>query len=199
MKKQIFTLLAALFVTVGAHAQRVPGFQVGLKGALNFSNLKSDDNQWLSSSTRTGYQLGIYTRIGNAIHIQPELYFTGKESDATFDDNGSSVEAKMSFTTLDLPVLLGSRVGLGNMGLRFQAGPLISFMVDNNIGDALKEVINVDEYRKNAFSVVGGVGLDIGNLRADLRYEHALNSLAGENAPDQRMNVWSVGVGFRLF
>src|SRR5690606_41807661 len=118
MKKQFFTLAAALFIALGVQAQRVPGFQVGLKGALNFSSLKSDDNQWLSSSAKTGYQIGIYTRIGNAIHIQPELYFTGKESDAKFDDQGSSVEAKMSFTTLDLPVLLGSRVGLGNMGLR---------------------------------------------------------------------------------
>lgn len=199
MKKHMLTLVGALMMALGVQAQTIPGFQLGIKGALNFSNLRSDDNQWLSSSSRNGYQIGIYTRIGGAIHVQPELYLTGKGSEAEFEDAGGSVKAKMEFTTLDLPVLLGSRVGVGSVAVRFQAGPLISFVVDEKVGDALSQVIDLDDYKKNAFSVVGGVGLDLGKLRADLRYEHALNSLSGDNAPDQRMNVWSIGIGYRLF
>lgn len=199
MKKQIFTALALLLVVIGVQAQSVPGFQLGLKGAWNFSKLKSDDNQWLSSSTRNGYQLGIWTRIGGVVHVQPELYLTGKNSEASFDDNGGSVEADLKFTTLDLPVLLGSRVGLGPIAIRFQAGPLVSFVVDKNIGEALQQVLDVKDYKNNAFALVGGVGLDMGKLRADIRYEHAMNSLSGNKAPDQRMNSWSVGIGLRLF
>lgn len=199
MKKQILTTMALLFAVASLQAQTVPGFQLGLKGAWNFSTLKSDDDRWLSSSTRNGYQLGIWTRIGGVVHVQPELYLTGKSSEASFENNGGTVEADMSFTTLDLPVLLGSRVGMGGFALRFQAGPLVSFLVDKNIGEALGQVLDVDDYKNNAFSLVGGVGLDIGKLRADLRYEHAMNSISGDNAPDQRMNVWTVGIGLRLF
>lgn len=199
MEKRILIMAILLLSVVGLQAQTVPGFQLGLKGAWNFSTLKSDDNVWLSSSTKTGYQLGIWTRIGGVVHVQPELYLTGKSSEASFQDNGGSVTADMSFTTLDLPVLLGSRVGLGPVALRFQAGPLVSFVVDKNIGEALEQVLDVNDYKNNAFALVGGVGLDIGKLRGDIRYEHAMNSISGDNAPDQRLNVWTVGIGLRLF
>src|SRR5690554_1359076 len=149
MEKRILIMAILLLSVVGLQAQTVPGFQLGLKGAWNFSTLKSDDNVWLSSSTKTGYQLGIWTRIGGVVHVQPELYLTGKSSEASFQDNGGSVTADMSFTTLDLPVLLGSRVGLGPVALRFQAGPLVSFVVDKNIGEALEQVLDVNDYKNN--------------------------------------------------
>src|SRR5690554_2294058 len=197
MKKLSLLFILVFVASVGVQAQGM--FQFGIKGAFNYSKLKSEDNRWLSSANKTGYQVGIWTRIGGVIHVQPELYLTGKSSEANFVVNANDVKADVNFTSLDLPILLGSRVGLGPVGLRFQAGPLISFVVDKKVGDALQNVIDVDEYKNNTVALVGGVGLDVGKFRADVRYEHAMNSLTRESSPEQKINVWTVGVGIRLF
>lgn len=198
MKKQL--LLAAILVglTFSVHAQSSM-FQLGIKGAFNYSNLKSEDNRWLSSDNKTGYQVGIWTRIGNVVHVQPELYLTGRSSEAQFEFNDQDIKADVSFTSLDLPVLLGTRVGIGNVGLRFQAGPMVSFVVDKSVGEALGQIIDADSYKDNAFALIGGVGLDLGKFRADVRYEHAMSSLVKDQVPDQKFSAWSVGVGLRLF
>lgn len=191
--------LLVLFLVSGVMVANAQIFQFGLKGALNYSQLRSDDNRWLSSSNKTGYQAGVWARIGGLIHVQPEVYFTGKSSEAKFDFNNSDVKADVTFTSVDVPLLLGTRVGLGPVGLRFQAGPLFSFVVDKNVGDALSQVIDINGYKDNTTAIVGGVGLDVGKFRADLRYEHGMTSLSKEGFEDQKFRVWSVGVGLRLF
>lgn len=197
MKKFSLILIFVFVATIGVQAQGM--FQFGIKGAFNYTNLKSEDNRWLSSDNKTGYQVGIWTRIGGIVHVQPELYLTGKSSEAVFEFNSNDVKADVNFTSLDLPILLGTRVGLGPVGLRFQAGPLVSFVVDKKVGDALENVINIDEYKDNTVALVGGVGLDIGKFRADVRYEQAMNSLTKDSSPEQKLKVWTVGVGIRLF
>lgn len=197
MKKFSLILIFVVVATIGVQAQGM--FQFGIKGAFNYTNLKSEDNRWLSSDNKTGYQVGIWTRIGGVIHVQPELYLTGKSSEAVFELNSNDVKADVNFTSLDLPILLGTRVGLGPVGLRFQGGPLVSFVVDKKVGDALENVIDIDEYKDNTVALVGGVGLDIGKFRADVRYEHAMNSLTKDSSPEQKLKVWTVGVGIRLF
>lgn len=191
--------LLVLFLVSGVMVANAQIFQFGLKGALNYSQLRSDDNRWLSSSNKTGYQAGVWARIGGLIHVQPEVYFTGKSSEAKFDFNNSDVKADVTFTSVDVPLLLGTRVGLGPVGLRFQAGPLFSFVVDKNVGDALSQVIDINGYKDNTTAIVGGVGLDVGKFRADLRYEHGMTSLSKEGFEDQKFRGWSVGVGLRLF
>ncbi|HZH55247.1 MAG TPA: porin family protein [Sphingobacteriaceae bacterium] len=198
MKKQLLFIACLVGFTYSAHAQSSM-FQMGIKGAFNYSNLKSEDDRWLSSDNKTGYQIGIWTRIGNVVHVQPELYLTGRSSEAQFEFNDQDIRADVSFTSLELPVLLGSRVGIGNVGLRFQAGPMVSFVVDKSVGDALGQIIDVDSYKDNSFSLIGGVGLDLGKFRADLRYEHAMSSLVKDQIPEQTYSAWSVGVGLRLF
>src|SRR5690554_5052462 len=146
MKK--YLIMVAVFVagTLAAQAQMSPGFQLGVKGGLSFSTLKSDEGNWLDASTRTGYQAGIWTRIGGAgLHLQPELYVTGKSSEANIAELDRDAEGNISFTSLDLPVLLGTRVGLGAAGVRIYAGPVISFVFDKNIGETLGQVVDFDE------------------------------------------------------
>ncbi len=197
--KKYFILLCLFTATVFvANAQLLPTFQFGVKAGLNFSNLKSEDGGWLDASTRTGYQAGVWARIGGAgIHFQPELYVTGKSSEAKLVDRDE--KGKVTFTSLDLPLLLGTRIGLGPAGLRIQAGPVVSFVMDKNIGESLRQVTEFSEYKNQAWAVTGGLGLDISNFRADVRYEHGLSELSkNDNAP-QKVNLWTVGIGYRLF
>lgn len=200
MKK--YFIIAALFVATavtGAHAQLLPSFQLGVKAGLNFSSLKPENGNILDASTRTGYQAGLWARIGGAgVHFQPELYVTGKSSEARLVETGE--EGKVTFTSLDLPLLLGTRVGLGPVGLRIVAGPVVSFVVDKNIGETFRnEVLNVSNYKNQAWAVTGGLGLDISNFRADLRYEHGLSELSRNGQTPQKMNLWTIGIGYRLF
>jgi len=198
MKK--FFIIAFLLTTtfMGANAQLLPSLQFGVKAGLNFSSLKSDNDRFLAASTRTGYQAGVWARIGGAgVHFQPELYVTGKSSEAKLVEGNE--EGKVSFTSLDLPLLLGTRIGLGPAGLRIVAGPVVSFVVDKNIAQSLQQVTNFGDYKNQAWAVTGGLGLDISSFRVDLRYEHGLSELSkNDNAP-QKLNLWTVGVGYRLF
>ncbi|GGC26898.1 hypothetical protein GCM10011386_18720 [Parapedobacter defluvii] len=199
MKKFFITAFLLTSAIVGANAQLLPSLQFGVKAGLNFSSLKSDNEKYLDASTRTGYQAGVWARIGGAgVHFQPELYVTGKSSEAKLVEQNE--EGKVSFTSLDLPLLLGTRIGMGPAGLRIVAGPVVSFVVDKNIANTFTEqVLNVDDYKNQAWAVTGGLGLDISNFRVDLRYEHGLSELSKNDSAPQKLNLWTVGVGYRLF
>jgi len=198
MKKYFILTFLIASTVFGASAQLLPSIQLGVKGGLNFSTLRSEDGGWLDASTRTGYQAGIWARIGGAgVHFQPELYITGKSSEAKLVDRDE--EGKVTFTSLDLPLLLGTRVGLGLAGLRIHAGPVVSFVVDKNIGQSLQEVTQFSEYKNQAWAVTGGLGVDISNFRADLRYEHGLSELSKNDSAPQKVNLWTIGIGYRLF
>lgn len=186
-----------------AQAQLLPTFQFGLKGALNYSQLRTADGGWLNSDHKAGYQAGLWARIGGAgVHLQPELYITGKNTQITVnpnDINAAVTTAEASFTSVDVPVLLGTSVGLAGVNLRFQAGPLFSFLIDKNLGSALGNAMNISEYRNALVAATGGVGLDIGKLRADVRYEHGITNMSTQDGQSQRVSLFSVGVGYRLF
>jgi len=198
--KKVFLSICLLFSTVWmASAQLLPTFQLGIKGGLNFSSLKTD-GEWLSSSAKAGYQAGLWARIGGAgFHFQPELYVTGKSSEATFKEDGGNVKADVTFTSLDLPLLLGTRIGLGPIAARVQVGPVVSFMLDKGIGNALKGVTEFKDYKNQAIALTGGVGVDIMKFRADLRYEHGLSDISKDGSEGQKISLWTIGVGYRLW
>lgn len=197
MKKYtILTLIMVFCTTVFVQAQSIPGVQLGIKGAWNYTKLKSDNENWFSSTNKSGYQAGIWARFGGALHLQPELYVTGKSSEATIEENGTNIKADINFTTLDLPVLLGSRIGMGALAFRIQAGPVMSVVIDKNIGEAISQI---PDYKNQSFGITGGIGVDIGRLRADLRYEQGLSNLTKDEVKNQKASLWSLGVGLRLF
>jgi len=154
MKKILPALLLICGSVATAQAQLLPGFEVGLKGGLNFSKLKSD-GKYFNSDTKAGYQAGLYGRVGVlGFHIQPEVYLTGKNTKVTNQD-GQSTDVK--FTTVDIPVLLGKRFGLGPIGARIQTGPIFSFKVDDKQDSPIAN-LNPDSYKKNGTAWAFGVG-----------------------------------------
>jgi hypothetical protein len=73
MKK---TLLIAAFFMIGATAAmaQLPSFNLGIKGGVNYSELKSKEDLTDANSI-LGYQFGVWTRLGGAgIYLQPEVY-----------------------------------------------------------------------------------------------------------------------------
>ncbi|MDB5090748.1 MAG: hypothetical protein JWR09_4742, partial [Mucilaginibacter sp.] len=94
MKKILLSATLLIAVCISAQAQ----FSLGIKGGVNFSKINTDN---LSSSTRTGYQAGIFTRFGNDLYLQPELYLSGTGGDFHSSDN--SVSGNAHFTNLNVP------------------------------------------------------------------------------------------------
>lgn len=195
MKKILPTLLLVLGAGSIAQAQVLPSFEIGLKGALNYSKLKED--KFFNSDNKAGYQAGIYSRIGVlGFHVQPEVYITGKNAKVTLED---ATSGDIKFTSVDIPVLLGKRFGLGPIGARIQTGPVFSFITSDKEDSNIKDALNFSEYKKSSTAWAFGAGLDLASLRVDLRYELGLNNIAKGGESSQKINMWSIGLGYRLF
>src|SRR5215217_6584387 len=132
MKKIFLVVLLAGF-SHAAISQVLPSFQLGIKAGANLSKLSTENT--FSSDNRAGYYAGLWARIGAAgIHLQPELYLSGKNT--TLKSGGE--ENKVNFTSLDVPVLVGTKIGAAGIGIRLNTGPVVSFILDDeqSFGDA---------------------------------------------------------------
>lgn len=213
MKKQMFILLAILLM--GKLNDSQAQFTLGIRGGVNFSQLKTDSQQSVgvnikqSLDTKTGYVGGIFARIGTKIFIQPELIFSAKGGSINvLPQNGSTAQTvAIEYTNLDVPLLLGFKFG----PLRINAGPVASFKIsDKGLDDELKKYSsNVGESFKNAsYGYQAGAGVDIGSFCLDLRYEGSLSDISSGDFKDnlmnkvnfsQKSNLWQVTLGLKLF
>ncbi|WDF69383.1 porin family protein [Sphingobacterium oryzagri] len=190
MKKSLLTLICLVFVVSMTQAQLLPTFKLGVKGALGFSSLSSE-GRFFNSDTRTGFQLGAWGRVGIAgFHVQPEAYYASKKVGAETDVAGESGEA--TFRSFDVPVLLGTKIGLGPIGFRIQAGPVFSFAQDGKVNFTT----DWDRYKRTSTGIIGGIGADISKFTVDLRYEHGLTDLNESPDYNQKIRMWTIGVGF---
>ena len=196
MKKII---LSALFVSFNlvAFSQVLPSFQLGVKGGVNLSKLSTEST--FDSENRAGYYLGLWTRIGAAgIHLQPELYLSGKNS--TLKDNNTGQLNKVKFTSMDVPVLVGTKIGAAGVGLRLNTGPVISFVLseDQSLKDAAGSAFSGD-FKGQNFAWQFGAGVDIGNIGVDLRYETGLSKIGQNGYDDTKLSLFTLGVAYRIF
>ncbi len=198
MKKII--LLSCLFVAISfASFAQLPSFNLGVKAGLNLATPKSDD--FFGEENRLGYQFGVWARLGGAgFYVQPEAYLAGKGG--KFDlsqDSGVEAEGKVRFTTLDVPVLIGNKIGFDKLNVRFMAGPVISFILDNSFKSNFQNVTDVDDYKNQTWGAQIGAGVDIGSLAVDLRYEAGLSNVSKSGQYDQKQNLWHLSLGYKLF
>lgn len=195
MKKII---LSALFMLSGAFAygQLLPSFQFGVKAGANLTKFQTENT--FSSDNRAGYFAGVWTRLGAAgIHLQPELYLTGKNATLVA---GNGEENEVKFTSLDVPVLIGTKFGAGGVGLRINTGPVFSFILDDEqkFKDAASDVFDGD-FKGQNMSWQFGAGLDFGSLGIDLRYEKGLSKVNKSNYDDTKLDLFTLGLSYRIF
>lgn len=205
MKKAILLgLLTAGAFSFSAQAQDL---KLGVKAGLNVSSLKTDKTIFKNDNS-VGYLAGIWGRIGGSkFHIQPEAYFTSKNATIHPEagDAGSTlVKGDLKFTNIDVPILLGTKFPVGPVKLKLQAGPLFSFVVDenNSYKDNVTGTINegLRDYKDKFSSLVVGTGIDFSKLIFDLRYEYGLGNISrNETAGKQTLNLWTISVGYSLF
>jgi hypothetical protein len=203
MKKIILISCIVIAASVTAMAQ-LPNFAFGIKGGANFSKLKTVDNLTDENSI-VGYHVGIFTRLGVAgLYLQPELYLGSKGNNfiKIEDTSGNEVQAngKVRFTTLDLPLLIGTKIGPSKLNLRFMAGPVASFVINENttFDSAYRNISDFGNYKKQNWAYQAGAGVDVGNLTVDLRYEGGLSNVSRSNEYNQKQNLVHLSLGIKL-
>jgi hypothetical protein len=196
MKKII---LSALFLCLSATAfsQILPSFQFGIKGGANLS--KFSTGNLLSSENTAGYYAGFYGRLGAAgIYLQPEVYLAGKNANLKTKVGNDLNEVR--FTSLDVPVLIGTKIGAAGVGFRLNTGPVVSFILDHEqkFGDAAGSAVH-GNFKDQAYAWQFGAGLDIGGLGVDLRYEQGLTKLGKDDYQANRLSLFTLGLAYKLF
>ena len=191
MKKYLLSAALLITVCVSAKAQ----FNLGIKGGVNYSTINSDN---LKSSSVAGYQAGLFARIGGGLYLQPEVYVSS--SGGKFDSNDNTYSGKVTFTNLNVPVLVGLRFGPKNLNFRVMAGPeYISKLSQNdNLSGNFNAAYNNfgNAYKNNMLGYQAGVGVDIGSLTVDFRYQGDFDNYNSNY--NQHQNLWALSVGFKI-
>lgn len=195
MKKYLLSFAIILAAAFSAKAQ----FSLGAKAGINFSKIRADN---VSESSVTGYQVGAFARFGSSLYLQPELYLGSSGGKFDFNNNNSTVttNGKVTFTSLNVPLLIGKGFGGDNLNFRIMAGPVFSYLIDknqsfaDNVSGAYQDF---GDYKKSTLGYQAGAGVDIGHITADLRYEGGLTKI-NQNF-GQRQNLWALSVGFKFF
>lgn len=196
MKKLVLSLALLAFALTG-YSQ---GFSIGPKVGLSQTNLDLKSDQFKNGESKFGYHVGLFARINlGGLYLQPEVLYTQTAGQFSFDPDDLPIkDYEADFNRVDIPVMLGVKVF--NF-LRFQAGPIASINVNSEIINAGETVRGAD-FGKATIGYQAGLGVDIGNLIVDAKYESSLDKITGNVAgfnTDQRVNQWILSVGFRLF
>jgi len=196
MKRFLTTIIVIAMAHCFASAQILPSFQFGVKAGANLSSLQSSASATFSSSNQAGYLGGIWARVGAAgFNFQPEMYVTSKDVDIT-TQGGGTTSAK--FTSLDIPLLVGTKIGAFGIGGRFYTGPLVSIAIDKSqsLGGAVGKAFSLD-YQNQNFAWQFGAGLDIKRISIDLRYEAGITKQTyGYN--QTRVSLFNLSLAYSL-
>ncbi|MES2486192.1 MAG: porin family protein [Bacteroidota bacterium] len=193
MKKYLLSAALLLAVSISANAQ----FSLGVKGGVNFSKIATDN---LDESTVAGYQAGLFARVGSGVYLQPELYLSSKGGKFNSTSNNTTYSGDVKFTTLNVPLLLGTAIGDDSFNFRIMGGPIYSYIMDQsqnfsaNFNGAYADFGN---YQKSTLGYQVGAGVDIGAITADVRYEGGLTDVNKNYG--QRQNLWALSIGFKFF
>ncbi len=193
MKKYLLSAALLIIVSISAHAQ----FSLGVKGGVNFSKITTDN---LNESTVAGYQAGLFGRVGTGVYVQPELYLSSKGGKFNSSNNGTNYSGDVKFTTLNVPLLVGTAIGDDDLNFRIMGGPIYSYIMDqskNFSANFSGAYVDFGNYNKSTLGYQVGAGVDIGAITADLRYEGGLTKLNQNYG--QRQNLWALSIGFKFF
>ncbi|MCH7414772.1 PorT family protein [Belliella sp. R4-6] len=193
--KNLILLLTTFLLVNSLHAQE---FSIGPKFGVSQSTIKVNGDGFQSGDDKLGYHVGAFIRMGGAsIFVQPEFLYTNTGGFIIDENNNATVET--NFNRLDIPMMVGFKLA---KFFRIQAGPIASIILDQNFGEnPIAATQNID-YRSSTIGYQAGIGLDIGNLILDAKYESSLGKIASSVAgfqTDQRQNQLVLSAGFRLF
>ncbi|TNF40342.1 MAG: PorT family protein [Cytophagales bacterium] len=198
--KKLTILFAFLLASNWAFSQN----GVGIKAGLSSTKIDFKNENFVPADAQTGYHIGLFGRFGGAgFFVQPELLFTQTKGEFAFVPGGVSggtppENYKAEFNRLDIPVMFGFRVF---KVVRLMAGPIASVNINSKLEESI-DTVGEANFSNSTLGYQAGVGVDIGNLSIEGKYEGGLSKVTqniGQFETDNRINQWILSVGFRLF
>ncbi len=184
--------------------------RLGIKGGFNYSTLFAKDVD--NTSAITGYHIGFYGKlpVAGMVSIQPELYFTIKGADVTYDNLIATGQVRYTFNYIELPVLL-----MVNMTPNFNvhAGPFASFLINGKV-EHMKNVslfdfeqnLDTSDFKRLETGFALGAGIDIASISIGMRYLLGLSKIGKEKSfldttytfPDARNGLFNFYISLSL-
>ncbi|ADQ80805.1 hypothetical protein Palpr_2675 [Paludibacter propionicigenes WB4] len=210
MKKNLFTILACIFMANTMNAQDTNSsdqIHIGLKAGGNYSNIYDTKGEKYNADGKIGLATGVFLSIpiGTYLGIQPEVLFSQKGFTATSSVLGADVKLTRTTNYIDVPIFLAIKP---SEMITILVGPQYSYLIKQN--DKLTNPItnievnqdfDTDNVRKNTLCLVGGLDFNLNNLVLGARIGMDMynNNGDGTSTTPRYKNVWAQAtVGFRL-
>lgn len=172
-------LLLLLFLATASITQ-AQFIQFGVKGGVNFANIKSEK---IDYSNRTSYHVGalLEIRVFQNMSFQPELLYSVQGA----EQSGSTT---IDLQYVNVPMML--KFYLISNKLSVELGPQFGFLVDNNLN-------NTYEAQDFDFSAGGGVAVDLTkSLFVQARYMVGMSELSKKTEAKNTTFQISLGLKF---
>lgn len=199
MKKLLLLSCFAVVMALSAQSQ----IKFGVRGAVTSSTVEADkvsaQGYTIESvnDAKVGFQIGVVSQIQiRKLFIQPELLLATSGGVLKVSDINGSRLNDQRITKIDLPVLVGGKMG----PLRLGVGPVASMVVKSK--SELNDYDQFDDkFKKATWGYQVGAGLDIWKLAFDVKYEGNLSRwgdkvvIANQDVSfDRRLSQWVFGV-----
>lgn len=189
-KKIAAVIVLALGTSLTANAQETTdltsktGANFGFKGGLNLSNLYTEDVD--DENGLIGFNAGLFLElpISSSLSLQPELLYSVKGAELTYDNAFASGTGKFRLNYIEAPVLLRANL-TNNFNIHF--GPYFAYLVDAKIsnetdggGFNFEEEIDNDDLNKLDYGLAVGLGIEFDSFGIGARYNYGLQTVGKE-------------------
>lgn len=182
----------------------------GVKAGINFADLHTKDAD--KTKMLVGFNVGGFAKlpIFKMIAIQPEIYYTTKGSEVTYDNLTAQGTAQFTLNYIEIPLLL---IVNFNENFNVYAGPYASALVSGKVKNKSNTVlfdyehnIKREDYNDYDLGIIVGGGVDIGRIGIGGRYCYGTKTVgkqkdfAGslETFPDSKNGVLNFYVSVAL-
>jgi hypothetical protein len=175
MKKS--KLIIVVLLAVIPFQLTVAQLRFGIKGGANFSNFSSSDTK--KNKVVTGLNFGVFAKVPltKSFAIQPEIYFTTKGSELTYNNVFVDGTGKFELNYIEVPVLMVFNI---TPMFNFQVGPYASYLVSSkvkNVSDVnfnFENNIDSGDFNKFDTGIAVGLGVDAKSIGFGVRYNLGL-------------------------
>lgn len=160
----IFTIGIVFLFAIEGNAQR-KGSGLGIKAGMNYNTsgkyFKDAGSIWDDPGASTGYQVGAFYKLASYdIFLRPELLYTHSKFESGL--------GQVKYNRLDAPVMVGFHLF---KVFSIVGGPSFHY----SLNEEYPEVLEIESAQKIDFGYQFGLGLNVGPVGLDLRYERVFN------------------------
>jgi len=132
------------------------------------------------------------------VFVMPELLFVSTGNRFVLEQEGEDTYFDQKFSQLDIPVMVGAKIGPVRAGV----GPVASIIL-NSSSDLPEDAEFKERFNPATYGFQMGAGITLGSIALDLKYQFALSAigdgieLGGKTYPfDTRPRQFVFSVGF---